>query len=700
MSNLETSNYDNLNILNGDIVIQMKLFVKVFNSISEGITITNRYNNIVYVNPAFTEITGYTEDEVLGRDPRILNSGLQDRTFYQTMWATIQEKGYWQGEIFNRHKQGALYPEQLTIHTIKDEAGDINYYVGIFSDLTERHTNEGNKRLYTRVFNSSSEGIIITDTKGVILTVNPAFTKTTGYTSGEAIGQTLRLLHSGLQEEQFYIRMWSNINLHGSWEGEIWNKRKNGEIFPEWLSIDAIKDDKQNITHYVGMFKDITDIKKTEDRLKHLAHFDMLTGLPNRLLYYDRLEQAMARAKRMEQMLAVFFLDLNRFKAINDTLGHSVGDELLEQVANKLRNNLRQCDTIARLGGDEFMILLTDITNSHSVITVAHKIIECFKGAFVCDNHELFVSCSVGISLYPDDGNNIETLIKNADAAMYRAKETKSEYQLYRPELDMLNNTKINFENLLRKAITNSELLIYYQPQVDISSNTIVGLEALLRWQHPVHGLMLPADFIPLAEETGLIVPIGEWVLRSVCQQIISWQESNYPHIKVSVNLSAYQLLDHEFTSILADIIHSSGIDPKYLSLEITESISMNKTEYIMKKIRKIKELGISICIDDFGTGHSSLSYLRQYHPDTLKIDQSFIRNMESDKHNAAIVKAVLDLARGLELTVIAEGVESEEELEMLKEFQCKFIQGFLIAKPLPIVEIEKFLSGKLVLRS
>lgn len=693
MSNVETnkcvqSTHDEF------VIEQFKLFVQVFNHISEGVTITDKNNNILYVNSAFTEITGYTEADVIGANPNILKSGLQDRNFYIQMWEDIREKGQWQGEVINRHKLGELYPESLTIQTIKDEAGEINYHVGIFSDLTERKNNEGNKRLYTRIFNSSSEGIIVTDKKGVILTVNHAFTKTTGYMAEEAIGQTLRMLHSGLQDEQFYMDMWSDIDKYGSWKGEIWNRRKNGEVFPEWLNIDAINDDLQKVTHYVGIFSDITERKKTEDQLKYLAHYDILTGLPNRMLLYDRLEQAVARAKRMKQILAVFFLDLNRFKVINDTLGHSVGDQLLIQVAKKLRYSLPECDTVARLGGDEFMILLTDISDSRGVTTVAQKIIECFNKAFVCEGHELFVSGSIGIGLYPDDGNNIEALIKNADTAMYRAKETKNHYQFYTTEIDENNSMKMNMEGFLRKALKKSEMLIYYQPQVEILSRKIVGLEALLRWQHPKKGLLLPADFIPLAEETGQILPIGEWVLRNVCQQMVLWRENGYPLIKVSVNLSPYQLLDNGFISILADTIRFSGIDPRYLSLEITENISMNNIEYILRKIEEIKELGVSISIDDFGTGYSSLSYLKKYHPDTLKIDQSFIRNMQLDKHKAAIVKAIVDLALGLDLTVIAEGVESEEELEMLKELRCNIIQGYLIAKPLPIIEIEKLLHG------
>ncbi len=675
------------------VIEQFKLYVEVLNHISEGITITDKFSNILYVNPAFTEITGYTAEEVMGANPSILKSGVQDQNFYIDMWKVIREKGCWQGEVINRHKHGELYPESLTIHTINNEAGEIIYYVGIFSDLTERNNNEGNKRLYSRIFDSSSEGIIITDKKGIILTVNQAFTKTTGYLADEAIGQTLQLLHSGLQDEQFYLNMWSDINKHGNWKGEIWNRRKNGEIYPEWLNVDAVNDNMQKVTHYVGIFSDITERKKTEDQLKYLAHYDILTGLPNRMLFYDRLEQAIARAKRMKQLLAVFFLDLNRFKIINDTLGHSVGDQLLILVANKLRYRLRECDTVARLGGDEFMILLTDISDSRGVTTVAQKIIDCFDEAFVYESHELFVSGSIGISLYPDDGDNIDALIKNADAAMYKAKETKNDYQFYITEIDENNSMRMNMESFLRKAIKKSEMLVYYQPQVEIFSRKIVGLEALLRWQHPKKGLLLPVDFIPLAEETGQIMPIGEWVLRTVCQQMVQWKELGYPLIKMSVNLSPYQLLDNGFISILANAIHSSGIDPCYLSLEITENLSMNNIEYVLRKVKEIKELGVSISIDDFGTGYSSLSYLKKYHPDTLKIDQSFIRNMQFDKHNAAIVKAIVDLASGLDLNVIAEGVESEEELEMLKELRCNIIQGYLIAKPLPCIEIEKLLS-------
>ncbi len=672
---------------------QFELLVEVLNHISEGVAITDKANHILFVNPAFTEITGYTEDDVKGKNPNILSSGLQDRDFYIHMWEEIREKDYWQGEVVNRHKQGELYPEELTVRAIRDYDGEVNWYVGIFSDLTERNHIEGNKRLYSRVFNSSSEGIMITDKNKVILSVNPAFTNTTGYTAKEAIGRTTSLLHSGAQNEQFYMDMNSAIDKHGNWKGEIWNRRKNGEVYPEWLNIDAIKDDKQVVTNYVGIFNDITDRKKSEDQLKYLAHYDMLTSLPNRMLFYDRLEQAVIRARRREQMIAVFFIDLNRFKVINDTLGHSVGDQLLIQVANRLKTSLRECDTVARLGGDEFVILLTDISDSREVITVAQKVTSCFNEAFVHEEHEFFISGSVGISLYPDDGKDLETLIKNADIAMYRAKETKKDYQFYTSEIAELNTLKMQMEGYLRKALINSELIIYYQPQVEIDSGKIVGLEALLRWQHPDKGLLLPAEFISLAEETGLIISVGEWVLRRVCEQMVLWRESDYPQINVSVNLSPYQLMDHAFISILTDAIQCSGIDPGYLTLEITENISMNNIEYILEKVERIKDLGVLISIDDFGTGHSSLSYLKKYQPNTLKIDQSFIRNINLDKHNAVIVKSIIDLALGLELTVIAEGVETEEELEMLKGFRCNIIQGYLIAKPLPIMEVEMWFN-------
>ncbi len=590
---------------------QFKLLSQVFSHVSEGVTITNTYNHILYVNAAFTQITGYSEEEVIGRNPNILSSGLQDRDFYNQMWKDIQEEDHWQGEVINRHKLGEVYPERLTIHTIREDTGETIYYVGIFSDLTERQTNEGNKRLNTRVFNSSSEGIIVTDKHGAILTINPAFTKTTGYEAEEAIGQTLRLLHSGLQDEQFYMDMWSEINKYGNWKGEIWNQRKNGELYPQWLNIDAIKDDLQKVIYYIGIFSDITDRKKTEEQLKYLAHYDTLTGLPNRMLFYDRLEQAISRAKRMERMIAVLFIDLNRFKVVNDTLGHSVGDQLLIQVANRLKISLRQCDTVARLGGDEFMILLTDMIDSRGVHTAVQKITDCFQDAFECGKHELGISGSLGISLYPNDGNDLETLMKNADNAMYRAKKTKNNYQFYTTDIDEMNMEKLNMENYLRKAIANSELLIYYQPQVDIRTREIVGLEALLRWQHPEKGLLLPGVFIALAEETGLILSIGEWVLRNVCQQLLVWQDYNYPCMNVSVNVSPYQLLDNEFVSILADTLQSTRIDPSYLSIEITENISMNNIEFILLKIDQVKKLGVSISIDDFGTGHSSLSYLR-----------------------------------------------------------------------------------------
>jgi diguanylate cyclase (GGDEF)-like protein/PAS domain S-box-containing protein len=672
--------------------VPLKLIIQVFNNISEGISLTDEYNKIVYVNPAFTQITGYTEEEVLGKNPSILSSRLQSNALYTDMWTDIHEKGMWRGKITNRHKEGAVYPETLIVLAVKDELGNINNHAGIFSDLTERIRNEGNQRLYARVFDSSSEGIVIMDTQEVILAVNPAFTTITGYSEDESIGQPARILHLGIHDEQLYNSMWSIIHNQGNWKGEIWTKRNHGQVYPAWLSIDSVMDDQGHIIQYVGMLTDITDRKKAEDQLKYLAYTDVLTGLPNRFMYYDRLDHALTRAKLMKEMIALIFLDLNRFKVINDTLGHSIGDQLLIQVADRLKKSLRQCDTIARLGGDEFTIVLTDTPNRRDIMTVVYKLIECFNKPFIVNKNELFISGSVGISIYPEDGGDIETLIKNADTAMYRAKESKADYQFYSVEIDELNTNRMNMEISLRKALKNKELLMYYQPQVDTYTREIVGLEALLRWNHPEEGMISPADFIPIAEETGLIIAIGEWVIENVCQQISLWKQKGYMPIDISINLSPLQLMDNIFLTKLNSMVMNSSIDPEYLSIEITESISTHNHAGAQKILNEIKKLGVSISIDDFGTGHSSYAYLKRYQPNTMKIDQLFIRNIQSDKHNAAIVKSIIELARGLDIIVIAEGVETEEELEILKQFRCDHIQGYLISKPIHPKDIERFL--------
>ncbi|KQX56600.1 hypothetical protein ASD40_04160 [Paenibacillus sp. Root444D2] len=517
---------------------KLRLYARVFKKVMESIMITDSGGVILSVNPAFTTTTGYTEEEVVGQTPRILYSGKQNPEFYIHMWATIHETGGWKGEIWNRRKNGDLYLEWLTISTVRDKQGKISNYVGIFMDITERKKSEEKLQLHARVFETASEGIMITDTKGWILSVNPAFSETTGYTEAEALGRTPRLLHSGVQDAEFHIQMWASIHETGSWQGEVWNKRKNGEIYPEWLTINTVRNENGKISNYVGVFTDITERKLSEENLKYLAHYDVLTGLPNRFLFHDRLSQAIVQANRQGHWAALMFIDLDHFKLINDTLGHAVGDQLLKNAGKRLESCVRTGDTVSRLGGDEFTVILPHIDETEDALLVAQKILEELALPFFLAEQELFITASIGISIYPLNGEDSETLIKQADSAMYRAKEQSNNYQLYTSNMNATFYRKMKLENGLRKALEKDQLRIVYQPQMDIQTGRINGIEALLRWQHPEMGMVPPNEFIQIVEENGQIVEIGEWVLRSVCEQNKAWQLAGYPPLKCAINLS------------------------------------------------------------------------------------------------------------------------------------------------------------------
>jgi len=548
----------------------------------------------------------------------------------------------------------------------------------------------------TRVFESTIEGIMITSTQGIIQSVNPAFTEITGYEADEAIGHTPRILHSGRQDKMFYEDMWQSLGETGQWQGEIWNRRKNGEVYPEWLSITAIHDGSGKTSQYVSLFNDITEQKENEARIAHQAYHDALTDLPNRLLFHDRLDVALAHARRNNKMLAVMFLDLDRFKNINDSLGHFAGDCLLQGVAERLTHCVRQEDTVARMGGDEFTILLSHIPQIDNAAGVAKKILDTFKQPVNIEGRELFITVSIGISVYPDDAQQADLLMKNADTAMYRAKECgRNNHQFYSPTMNARALERLTLENRLHTALEHDEFQLYYQPQMDLRNGRIIGMEALLRWSTEEWGWVSPMDFIPLLEETGLILPVGEWVLQQACAQNSAWQAAGYTPLRIAVNLSARQFGQQNLVERLETVLAKTGLAAQYLELEITESIMMDAVSAKLEVLGELKDAGLQLAVDDFGTGYSSLSYLKRFPVNTIKIDQSFVRDMTRDPADAAIVATVITLAHNLKHKVIAEGVETEEQLEMLRQLKCDEIQGYLISRPLPAVEVPQWLDNQ-----
>ncbi|AFL74284.1 EAL domain-containing protein [Thiocystis violascens] len=542
------------------------------------------------------------------------------------------------------------------------------------------------------VFESTREGVIITDLNSRILSVNRAYTDITGYSEDEVRGRKPSLMQSGRQDPSFYQTLWANIAANGHWQGEIWNRRKNGELYPQLLSISAVYDSQGQPSHYVGVMTDISQLKESEARLEHLVHYDPLTNLPNRRLVQSRLQHALEHAERYRHRIAVLFLDLDRFKNVNDSLGHPVGDELLEALTRRLSQRLREDDTLGRLGGDEFLILLENLERPEDAGGVAQTLLQLLETPFrLPSGPELYVGASIGISLYPDDGDSVTELIKHADVALYQAKEQgRNTYRFYTPKLTAAANERLALEARLHRALANDEFVLHYQPQFETDSGALIGCEALVRWHSPEEGMISPARFIPLTEETGLIVPLGEWVLRSACTQGRRWMDAGHPEVTIAVNLSGRQFQQHDLARRVAAILDETGLPADRLKLELTESMIMGHGEQVVELLHALKTLGSRLSIDDFGTGYSSLAYLKRFPIDELKIDQGFVRDIPQDENDMEIAATIIAMARNLNLKVIAEGVETRAQLDFLTRQGCHACQGYLFGRPMPADEFAR----------
>ncbi|MEG3639317.1 EAL domain-containing protein [Magnetococcus sp. PR-3] len=580
-------------------------------------------------------------------------------------------------------------------HVLRNQEGTPIYMRGTVQDVTDFRSTEEKLILSKLVIENASEAILITDHKGQIVDVNPAYEQVTGYSASEVIGKNPNVTQSGRHDKSFYNAMWAKIRQTGRWEGEIWDRRKNGEVFPKWLTINTIKNRRDEISHYMGIFTDISRQKSTEENLEKLAFYDPLTSLPNRALFRDRLNHEMSLTSRIGGSLSIFFINLDRFKYVNDTFGHDVGDELLIEVSSRTVDCLRKSDTVCRLGGDEFTVILPDPGSAESVSQVARHIIEALQKPFQLKGHEVFIGASVGIAMFPADGNDFETLTKNADLAMYQAKDAgRGTLRFYTPEMNLKSELRLSLEADLRKALELGQFTLFYQPKIEVGSNKISGMEALIRWIHPTKGMVSPVDFIPLAEETGLIIPLGEWILETACSQTKAWLDTTGTELRVAVNLSAKQFQDPELLNKVQATLERTGLPVRLLELEITESVVMDDVESAIETIDALKALGIYISIDDFGTGYSSLSYLKRFPLHSLKIDQSFVRDLTVDSDDAAIVESIISMAKAMRLAVIAEGVETEEQLGFLEQKQCGHIQGYFFSKPLPTDEFEAYFKS------
>lgn len=645
-----------------------------------------------YASDSVTRILGYKPGELIGKSPMELMPE-DEAARLVDMFNESLAKPFPLVDIenWNLTKSGERMCVLTNAVPIFDEFGTFEGYFGTDKDITKRKENEYQLKLFGKVFESAMEGITITSAEGKIIAVNNAFTHITGYDPEEVLGENPRMLKSDRHEADFYSSMWQTIAAEGKWEGEIWNRKKSGEAYPEWLSISAIQDDDGHTSHYVAVFHDITEMKRKEEQIEHQAYHDALTGLPNRLLLKDRLSHSIKRAQRNGGMSAVLFIDLDNFKVINDSLGHAVGDEVLLEVARRFRHVVRESDTVARLGGDEFVVLMEEIMDEEDAIQLAGRLISAMDEPVVVDNRELFSTPSIGISVHPRDGDQAGELIKNADIAMYRAKEQgRNQYNLFNASMTAYAQRRLELERDLRHALVEREFFLCYQPKVSVATGRVEGMEALVRWKKGDE-IISPMEFIPLAEKTGLISQLGQLVMDTAlaqCADILAAQ-----NLVLSVNLSPRQFQDAGLVNALESTLERHGVIPKRLDVEITETSLVDDVEDAILKLECIHRMGISISVDDFGTGYSSLSYIKKLPVQTLKIDKSFVDGLGMDVGDESIIKTIIQLARNFDMTVVAEGVETEQQLDILSRLNCDLIQGYYFSKPLEMNEFREYVA-------
>ena len=562
--------------------------------------------------------------------------------------------------------------------------------LGIGAKLRERSEDRERLRQAAAVFDCTREGVLVTDSKGLIVHVNRAFMEITGYQREEVLGQRPNMFKSGHHPPAFYQEMFATLDGTGEWSGEIWNRRKSGEIYPQWQTIRIIRDEQRQLSQYVAVFSDISAIKNSEHELKHLAHHDPLTTLPNRLLFTDRAEQALASAQLHKRGCALLLIDLDHFKMINDGLGHTIGDQLLKAVAERLKALLDPGITLARLGGDEFAVLAESCPQLVHAGSLAQRIIDDLREPLHIEGHRLFINASIGISLFPGDALSAEQLLRNADSALFKAKSAgRDGYALYTEELTAHAQQRVEIGFELRRALEQQELRVYYQPVHDLKSSRLIGVEALVRWQHPQRGLVSPAEFIPIAERTGLIAAIDAWVMRQACEQMCRWQAAGVGLSFVAVNVSSRLFARRELYQQVAQVLRETGLDPAYLELEVTESAVMDDPEVALEQMHRLRELGVRLAIDDFGTGYSSLLRLKRLPVQKLKIDQGFVAGLPGDEDDAAIVRVIIALAQSMGMQVHAEGIEQVEQARFLLEQDCDLGQGYWFGRPVPDEQLD-----------
>ncbi|MEL0584551.1 MAG: EAL domain-containing protein [Candidatus Thiodiazotropha sp. (ex. Lucinoma kazani)] len=642
--------------------------------------IESKSGRILEINDRACNMLDYSRDELCSKMAWEVSTVISNAEKWKEIQTRLKTEGSLTLRTTHRKRDGTLVPIEVNAKYLRHEETD--YALAVARDITERDRQMARQRLYATLFENTREGVMVTDKEGVLCMVNRAFTELTGYSESEVLGITPSILQSGKHDHLFYSKLWDSLITSGHWQGEIWNRRKNGEIFPELLSISSVHGDQGDLKFYVGVFSDISQLKQTEAKLEYLAHHDPLTHLANRRLLMSQLDYGLKAAGRNHEMMALLVLDLDRFKDINDSYGHLIGDQLLQLVAQRLSKRLRESDLVTRLGGDEFAILMQGLVNSGDAAILASEVIQALNEPWqLPEGLELQVGTSIGISLYPDHGDSAEILLQHADTALYKAKnEGRGRFCYFSEELTLAARLRIEIHNNLRHALAEEKLTVFYQPQLDFHSGQIVGAEALLRWHDPDHGNIAPSQFIPVAEETGLINRTGEWILHEACTQGKAWLEDGFPPLSLAVNLSVHQLRQSDIVEKITRILNETGYPAGQLSLEVTESALMERETEAGSILCQLRERGLHLSIDDFGTGYSSLAYLQRLPLDELKIDKSFIDDIPYKREDMEITTTIISMAKNLGLSVLAEGVETVEQHRFLQLHGCDFFQGYLFS--------------------
>lgn len=663
------------------------------------ILITNAEGTIEYANPRISTMIGYEPSEVIGRNPRMWRADDTPADVHHELWETIRAGKVWRHELLNRRKNGEVFWDSTSISPVRGEDGEISHFVAVKEDITERKRAEEMLRLRERAIASSINGVVISKASrsedNPLIYANPAFCRITGYAEHELIGRNPRFLIGDDWNQPEIAALRHALHTGAEARVVLRNYRKDGSLIWVDISLAPVHDEAGTLTHFISVFGDVTDRMRYEAELEHQATHDALTGLPNRSLMRDRIDQAIARAHRDHGVVGIAFIDLDHFKYVNDSLGHMIGDELVKAFATRLSACVRASDTLARQGGDEFVLVMSDAHTGLQIGDLLARVIEQVTGSYVVGPHEIHATCSVGVSQYPRDGRNAETLLRNADTAMYRAKESgRNRVEFYREDMNARLERRVLIEAGLRNGLAGNELFLEYQPKLDLLTGGIVGAEALLRWRHPRQGVIAPAQFIPVAEETGLIVPIGEWAIGQVCAQLAAWRDAGLSMMPVAVNLSASQFRNERLVDTLLNALRDHDLDQfPPIEMEITESMLMDEVESALPILHRLKDIGIALSLDDFGTGYSSLAYLKRLPIDHLKIDRAFVRDLNTDPEDAAICRTIISLAHNLKCKVIAEGIETEAQMHFLRRHHCDHGQGYYFSRPLPPGDLVQWLA-------